>query len=111
MGAAILQFGCTVQCPHGARATVVPANTRVKVDGAFALLPTDVFMIAGCPFTLPGGVPSPCLTIQWMGEATRVKLNGTGPLLETSIGLCKAATQAVQGPATISGAQTKVKAL
>ncbi len=111
MGAAILQFGCTIQCPHGGRATVVAGNTRVKVDGAFALLPTDVFTIAGCPFTLPPATPSPCLTIQWMGEAIRVKISGTGPLLETSIGLCKAATQAVQGPATISGVQHKVEAM
>ena len=111
MGTAILQQGCTIQCPHGGQATVVPTNTRVKVDGAFALLPTDVFTIAGCPFTLPGPTPSPCLTIQWQAEATRVKINGTGPLLETSVGLCKAATQAVQGPATVSGVQTKVKAI
>lgn len=111
MAPAILQMGCTIQCPHGGQATPVPTNTRVKVDGALALLPADTFLIAGCAFTLPGPTPSPCLTIQWSGEATRVKINGTGPLLETSVGLCKAATQAVQGPATISGAQTRVKAL
>lgn len=111
MAPAILQFGCTIQCPHGGQATPTPTNTRVKVDGAFALLPADTFIIAGCPFTLPPSVPSPCLTIQWSGEATRVKINGVGPLLETSIGLCKAATQAAQGPASVSGAQTKVKAL
>jgi hypothetical protein len=111
MGVAILQMGCTIQCPHGGQASVVPSNFRVKVDGAFALLPTDVFIVAGCAFTLPNGTPSPCLTIEWQAEATRVKINGTGPLLETSVGLCKAPTQAVQGPATVSGVQTKVKAL
>ncbi|HEU0236996.1 MAG TPA: hypothetical protein VFR14_11215 [Candidatus Limnocylindrales bacterium] len=110
MASAILQMGCTIQCPHGGQATAVPSNTRVKVDGAFALLPTDTFTIAGCSFTLPPGTPSPCLTIQWLGEATKVKINGTGPLLESSTGLCKAATQAPQGPASISGTQTKVKA-
>ncbi len=109
MAAAILQMGCTIQCPHGGQASVVPTNTRVKVDGAFALLPNDTFLIAGCPFTLPPSTPSPCLTIQWSAEAVRVKVTGTGPLLETSVGLCKAATGAVQGPATVSGAQTKVK--
>lgn len=111
MAAAILQMGCTIQCPHGGQATVVPGNSRVKVDGAFALLPTDVFLVAGCPFTLPGPTPSPCLTIEWQGEATRVTVNGTGPLLETSIGMCKAGTQAVQGPASVSGVQTRVKAV
>lgn len=112
MAFAILQQGCTIQCPHGAQATVVTANTRVKVDGAFALLLTDVFTIAGCPFVIPPPVtPSPCVTIQWSGEATRVKINGTGPLLQTSVGLCKAATQVVQGPAIVSGVQTRVKAI
>jgi hypothetical protein len=111
MGAAILQQGCTIQCPHGGQATVVAGNTKVKVDGAPALLPSDTFTIAGCPFTLPPGTPSPCVTIQWSAEATKAKINGTGPLLDTSVGLCKAATQAVQGPATVSGAQTKVKAV
>jgi hypothetical protein len=110
MASAILQMGCTIQCPHGGQATAVPSNTKVKVDGAAALLPTDTFTIAGCSFTLPPGTPSPCLTIQWLGEATKVKINGTGPLLESSTGLCKAATQAPQGTASISGAQTKVKA-
>jgi hypothetical protein len=109
MAAGILQMGCTIQCPHGGQATAVPTNSKVKVDGAFALLPTDTFTIAGCSFTLPGPSPSPCLTIQWSAEATKVKVSGTGVLLETSIGLCKAATQAPQGPATISGVQTKVK--
>jgi hypothetical protein len=109
MASAILQMGCTIQCPHGGQATAVPTNMKVKVDGAFALLPTDTFIIAGCSFML-GTVPSPCLTIQWLGEATKVKINGSGPLLESSTGLCKAATQAPQGPASISGAQTKVKA-
>jgi hypothetical protein len=109
MASAILQVGCTIQCPHGGQATAVPSNTKVKVDGAFALLPTDTFIIAGCSFMI-ATTPSPCLTIQWLGEATKVKINGTGPLLESSSGLCKAATQAPQGPASISGAQTKVKA-
>jgi hypothetical protein len=109
MGSAILQMGCTIQCPHGGQATAVPTNMKVKVDGAYALLPSDTFIIAGCSFMI-GNVPSPCLTIQWLGEATKVKINGTGPLLESSSGLCKAATQAPQGSASISGAQTKVKA-
>ena len=110
MASAILQMGCTIQCPHGGSASAVPSNSKVKVDGAFALLPNDTFIIAGCSFTLPPGTPSPCLTIQWLGEATKVKINGTGPLLESSTGLCKAATQAPQGQASISGAQTTVKA-
>ena len=72
MPSAILQMGCTIQCPHGGQATAVPSNTKVKVDGAFALLPSDTFTIAGCSFMI-GTVASPCMTIQWLGEATKVK--------------------------------------
>ena len=111
MGSAILQMGCTIQCPHGGQATPVPTNTKVKVDGSFALLSTDQFIVAGCTFQLPGPVPSPCMTVEWSMEATKVTIDGTGPLLESSMGLCKAATQAVQGPASVSGAQTKVTAV
>ena len=108
MGAFILQFGCTIQCPHGGMGVVSPANTKVKVNGAFALLSSDVFTIAGCPFVM-GSSPHPCTTIQWVNEATKVKVNGTPVLLNSSIGLCKAADGLVQGPAIITGFQTRVR--
>lgn len=110
MGTAILQMGCTIQCPHGGQATVIPSNTRVKVGGGFAILSTDVMTIAGCPFMV-GNTSSPCLTIQWSNEAKRVKVLGKPVLLETSIGLCKNPAGAVQGTAMMSGVQTKVKGL
>lgn len=108
MSAAILDAGCTITCPHGARATVATTNTRVKVGGAFALLVTDVTTVAGCPFTLPGPKPSPCVTVQWTGPAQRVKVNGTTVLLQSSVGLCKSPEGVPQGTAMVSGAQTKV---
>lgn len=110
MGAGILQMGCQIQCPHGGMATVTPSNTRVKVGGGFALLANDVMIISGCPFMI-GNTPSPCLTIQWVTKATRVKVLGQPVLLETSVGLCKSPTGAPQGTAIISGVQTKVKGL
>jgi hypothetical protein len=84
---------------------------KVKVGGAFALLSTDVFTVAGCPFTLPGGVYHPCVLIQWQSPATKIKINGTPVLLESSIGMCQAADQAVQGKAIVSGVQTKAKGM
>jgi hypothetical protein len=111
MGVAILQLGCTIQCPHGGSGTVVNTNTRVKVSGSYALLSTDTYTIAGCPFTLPGPKPSPCVTIQWQSEAKKVKVTNKPVLLQTSVGLCKSAEQAVQGIAIISGVQTRVKGL
>lgn len=111
MGAAILQQGCTIKCPHGGTGSVINTNTRVKVDGNFALLSTDTYTIAACPFTLPGPKPSPCVTVQWTAEATKVKVVSKPVLLETSVGLCKSAEQVVQGTALVSGVQTRVKGL
>ena len=86
----------------------LPSNSRVKVGGGFALLTSDTFPIAGCPFTI-GPAPHPCVTIQWMLPAVRVKVNGTPVLLETSVGLCMAADQVPQGAAIVSGVQIRVK--
>lgn len=110
MGAPILQLGCTIQCPHGGMASVINTNTRVKVGGNYALLATDTYTIAGCPFTM-GTSPHPCVTIQWTAPAQRVKVNGKPVLLQTSVGLCKAADGLVQGTALISGVQTRVKGM
>ena len=108
MGAQILNQGCTIQCPHGGQAQVVPANTRVKVGGSLALLATDTFVISGCPFTVPPGTPMPCVTIQWSAPATRDTVTQTPVLLETSVGLCLNATNAPQGKAIVQGVQQKV---
>jgi hypothetical protein len=110
MGSAILQMGCTIQCPHGGIATVIPSNIRVKVGGGFAILKTDTMIIAGCPFMI-GPTPSPCISIQWLNEAKRVKVQGTPVLLESSIGLCKSAANAPQGTAIIQGVQRRVTGL
>jgi hypothetical protein len=111
MGAPILDMGCSIQCPHGGKVTVVPTNTTVKVGGNFALLKSDTMLVAGCAFTLPGPKPSPCLQVEWSAEAQKVKVNGTAVLLQTSVGLCKSAEGAPQGPAMVSGVQTKVMGL
>jgi hypothetical protein len=110
MSAFILQLGCTIQCPHGGLATAITTNTKMRVDGAFALLATDTFTIAGCPLNV-SGAPHPCVTIQWVNEAQRVKVDGNPVLLQTSIGLCKAADGLMQGPAVITGVQTRVRGI
>ena len=108
MGAPVLQLGCTIQCPHGGMASVVSTNTRVKVGGNYALLSTDTYTVAGCPFTV-GPKVQPCVTVQWQAEAKRVKVSGTPVLLQSSVGLCKSAEQVVQGVAMVTGVQTRVK--
>ena len=61
---------------------------------------------AGCVFA-PGGVPSPCLTIQWVTGATQSKVNNIPVLLQTSVGLCLNSFQAPQGPAIVVQTQTQ----
>jgi hypothetical protein len=109
MGAAILQLGCTVQCPHGAMVLVIPSQQRVLLNNQPALLPADAAMVVGCPFNI-SGKPQPCVTVSWSGEASHAQVNGQGPLLESSVGLCKSAEGVVQGTVLISGVQTKASA-
>ena len=107
MGVSILDIGCTIKCPHGGQATVIPGNSQVRVGGNFALLASDTMIITGCSFNV-SGAPMPCLTIQWTAPATRNTVNKTPVLLQTSVGLCLNAANVPQGTAIVSSVQTKV---
>ncbi len=104
----VLHQGITIACPHGGSGQLVPATTRVSVGGLPVAVASDVTTIAGCAFNV-SGAPMPCVTVQWLMPATRVAIAGTPVLLSTSVGLCQAATGAPQGPAQVSGFQTKVR--
>jgi hypothetical protein len=107
MAMMILQQGAVMMCPHGGQVMVVPSQSKVQTGGGFALLSSDTTTVAGCAFCV-GPKPQPCLTVQWVAEATRVKVNGTGVLLQSSSGLCKSAEGIVQGTVLITSTQTKV---
>ena len=107
---AILQQGCMIQCPHGGMVSVVCTNMKVKVGGAFALLASDVYLVAGCAFMV-GPKPQPCLTVEWQMPSTMFKIGGQAVLLESSIGICKSPESAPQGVALINGAQPKVSGM
>ncbi|MBN9658090.1 MAG: hypothetical protein J0H49_07920 [Acidobacteria bacterium] len=107
MAAPILQQGCMMMCPHGGQVTVIPSQTKVKLSGSPALLARDATIVAGCAFA-PGPKPQPCVSVQWVGEAVRVKADGQPVLLQSSSGLCKSAEGIVQGTVIITGAQTRV---
>ena len=87
---------------------IVSTNTHVKVDGAYAALSTDQFMISGCPFMM-GNVPSPCMTVKWLVADMRDTVNKAATLSSGSTGLCMSAAQVPQGPVNIVNTQTKVK--
>ena len=105
-----LNTNSTLMCPHGGSVSIVSANTRVKVDSAYAALSTDTFTISGCPFQIPVGVgtiPSPCMTVQWIVTDMRVKVNSTPTLSRSDVGMCMNAQQIPQGPVTIANTQMR----
>jgi hypothetical protein len=103
----ILTTTSTVMCPHGGQAQLLTTNTEALIDGAPALLQTDVHPIIGCPFT-PVAY-SPCVTIRWITAATRTSVRNVPVLLQSSVGLCLNAAQAPQGTAIVVQVQQRGK--
>jgi hypothetical protein len=107
---AIITIDNQIQCPHGGQAILTTANTCFTVAGSPALLASDMPVIVGCPFTV-GVVYSPCVMIQWSGEAQSLTVGDVGVVLETSVGLCANAAGAPQGPAVINDSTPLVDAI
>jgi hypothetical protein len=69
----------------------------------------DQFLVAGCVFTIPP--PQPCLLVQWLTPATRVLVNGSPPITQSSVGLAISATGVPQGPPIVASTQLRVIAM
>ena len=104
----LYQVGATAMCPHGGQVTAIAASPRVMLGGAPATVASDQFLIAGCAFTLPGGKPQPCVKVQWLAPAMRVKINGLPAVLSASTGLCQSVEQIPAGPPTVVATQLRV---
>ena len=98
-----------MMCPHGGNVQAISGNTQVMAGGAPILRSSDTFIVAGCAFMI-GPMPSPCVTVQWVQAAAQSTI-GDSTLTEASVGLCQAATQAVQGPVIIASTQPSVQGL
>lgn len=94
-------------CPHGGQVQDLPTTPRVLLLGLPAALMPDQFIIAGCAFMI-GPMPSPCIKVQWLVPAARVTSMGKPLLIQSSVGVCQAATQAPQGAPIIASNQTRV---
>ena len=90
-----------------ARSLDRPARPRRTAD-AVILRASDTFSIAGCTFNV-SGVAQPCMTVQWVVTAQKVKHGGDFVLTEASVGLCLG--PAPQGTVLISATQAKVSGL
>jgi hypothetical protein len=106
----VLTTTSVITCMHGGMAILSTSNTMAKIDGSPALLETDIHSVAGCPFTLPGPKPSPCVRIEWSAGAVMAKSNGTPVLIQSSVGKCISAEGATQGVAIVSPTQFKAQA-
>jgi hypothetical protein len=98
-----LTASATLTCPHGGTVTAAPSDTHVTYGKDPVVLKSDTFTVAGCPFML-GSSPHPCATVEWTVAAAKSAATGTAALTTDSVGLCKAADGAVQGPVTIQAA-------
>ena len=105
----ILTTTSTVMCPHGGMAQLFSSNSEALIDGAPALLQTDVHPIVGCPFTPV--VYSPCLTIRWVTAATQTSVRNVPVLLQSSVGLCLNAAQVPQGVALVVQVQQRAQGM
>lgn len=107
----LLHVGAQLSCLHSGTGTI-QADHPVKVNGQSVVTANDTFSIAGCPFQVP--VPSgtklqPCISIQWLVPATRVKVNKQAVLLKSSSALCQSAEQISQGAPNVTMTQERVK--
>jgi hypothetical protein len=110
MPAPVITQAASILCPHAAPAMPMPAGGQVLISGQPAAVLSTPTTVAGCLFTLPGPVPSPCVTVTWITGATRVLAGGQPLLIMTATGIANSAAQAPQGPASIVSAQMRVLA-
>lgn len=108
-----MQVGAAVQCTHVAPATITPTQSRVLVSGQPVATMNAQVTVAGCPFTVPGPKPQPCVTIKWLMPSTRVLVMGQPAMLVPSPGpgapgLCQSPEQIPQGPPTVVAVQARV---
>ena len=103
----ILTIDAQLMCPHGGTVSLSSTQSSVQVAGGLVLRPIDVFIVAGCAFTLPPAVPSPCVSVQWEAESVVTMVGGAGVLTTDSVGLCLAADQTPQGSVIIAETQTQ----
>lgn len=106
----LFHVGASAMCPHGGQISTVTSNTRVTVSGQPVATMADNYPIAGCPFQVPAGPstkPQPCVKAQWLVPATRVLVNGSPAILQSSSGICQSAEQIPQGPPSVTVTQVR----
>jgi uncharacterized Zn-binding protein involved in type VI secretion len=110
MGSPIFHVSAQAMCPHGGQVSTAPGSPRVTVGGQPVATLADTFLVAGCAFVV-GTKPQPCVKVQWLVPAMRVKVGGQPVILQSSTGLCQSADQIPAGPPSIVMTQMRATAL
>ena len=103
----LLYDKATGLCSHGGSAQPLAGNPRVKLGGQPVLTVASQVAISGCPNTLPGPVPFPCVLGVFASGATRVKVMGLPVLLDTS----RATNLPTGASTTITSTQARVRGI
>lgn len=110
-GPTLYQVGAVATCPHGGQVMAASKDVQVFACGPAVTLATDQFLIVGCTFA-PGGMPQPCVKVQWMGPFTaRCTFMGSPAVTALTQGMCLAANGATNGPVVVGATQPRVVAL
>jgi hypothetical protein len=110
MAGFLFHAGAQALCPHGGTIATFPLSPRVRVGGQPVAVVTDPNQVTACSFNV-AGVPQPCVRVQWLAPAERVRVLGQPVVLHASAGLCFSANQFPQGPPTIISVQTRVRGM
>ena len=89
MGAPIVTISATIMCAHAGQAKIIPTQMRVTAGGVPVSVQTNQFIVAGCAFTVPPGVPMPCVPGMWTPGtgSLRVTAGGVPVMLQTSMAM------------------------
>jgi hypothetical protein len=82
----LLHTGAVMQCTHGIPSLIPPAQPRVLVSGQPVATLAAKITVLGCPFTVPGPKPQPCVSIKWLMPTTRVLVAGVPALVQPTPG-------------------------
>ena len=108
----LMHVNATLQCTHAAPGMIAPSQPRVLVSGQPIATMSSLITVAGCPFTVPGPKPQPCVKVQWTMPSTRFVVGGQPAALVPAPGpgpaLCMSAEQIPQGPPIVSAVQARV---
>lgn len=104
----LVTLDTTAFCPHGGRVAAT-GQGHVRVGGVPAVTIIDPCLIAGCPFFV-GERPDPCVSVRWVGYATRVLIEGQPAVLQAGAGIALNISQVPAGPVMLAGGQTRVVA-